>query len=388
MRIVHVTDCYLPRMGGIETQVADLVRHQSAAGHDVHVVTRTADDRRPERARAPHPGRLDPRDDPWFSCGLCTPSAISDQTSCTATTPCLSPLAVAVAGAASDLGIPTAITVHSLLPAVGPLLPLSGSLLGMRGTSIAWSAVSEVAAALVRRVLGNKARVDVLPNAVDVGWWRDAARAQRTSGGREVRVVTVGRLAIRKRPLALVDMMARVRDLVRADVPLRLVVVGDGPQRGRVERRVRELGMSDWVDLPGQLTRSDIRDVLAAADVYAAPAVLESFGIAALEARSVGLPVVAKARGGVGEFVTNGTDGVLATTDHDMARALARLIESPSLRASIRAHNCAVAPAFGWDDALARTEALYARAADLAGRSDGFVRPAAALPAAELQTAR
>jgi len=144
--------------------------------------------------------------------------------------------------------------------------------------------------------------------------------------------------------------------------------------------------MSDWVDLPGQLTRDAIRDVLAAADVYAAPAVLESFGIAALEARSVGLPVVAKAHGGVGEFVTNGIHGVLATTDDNMARALARLIESPSLRTAIRAHNSAVPPAFGWSDALARTDELYARAADLAGRSTGLVRPGATLP--ELQAAR
>jgi glycosyltransferase involved in cell wall biosynthesis len=387
MRILHVTDCYLPRLGGIETQVADLVRHQSAAGHDVHVLTRTAD----TADVGTHVHRIRAG---WFretilgsvrtlhTVDELRPDVVHCHNSA------LSPLAVAVAGAASDLGIPTAMTVHSLLPAVGPLMPLSGSLLGMRGTCIAFSAVSEVAAALVRRVLGAKGRVDVLPNAVDVEWWRDTAGKQRTTGSAEVRVVTVGRLAIRKRPLALVDMMAQVRDLVGDDVPLRLIVVGDGPQRARVGRRVRALGMSDWVDLPGQLTRTEIRELLASADIYAAPAVLESFGIAALEARSVGLPVVAKAHGGVGEFVTDGTEGFLATTDDDMAHALARLIESPSLRASIRAHNCSVAPAFGWDDALARTDALYARAADLTGRSDGFVRPAAVLPAAELQAAR
>jgi glycosyltransferase involved in cell wall biosynthesis len=393
MRIVHVTDCYLPRLGGIETQVADLVRHQSAAGHDVHVLTRTADT----------PNTADTADTStyvhriragWFhetilgsartlhTVDELRPDVVHCHNSA------LSPLAVAVAGAASDLGIPTAMTVHSLLPSVGPLMPLSGTLLGMRGTCIAFSAVSEVAAALVRRVLGSKARVDILPNAVDVGWWRDAAGSPRTARPREVRVVTVGRLAIRKRPLALVALMAQVRDLVSADIPVRLIVVGDGPQRARIERRVRVLGMRDWVDLPGQLTRSEIRDLLSAADIYAAPAVLESFGIAALEARSVGLPVVAKAHGGVGEFVTDGTEGFLATTDRDMARALARLIESPSLRASIRAHNCAVAPAFGWDEALARTDELYARAADQAGRSAGLVGPAPVLPAAELQAAR
>jgi glycosyltransferase involved in cell wall biosynthesis len=387
MRIVHVTDCYLPRLGGIETQVADLVRHQSAAGHDVHVLTRTAD----SADTSSHVHRIRAG---WFretilgsartvhTVAELRPDVVHCHNSA------LSPLAVAVAGAASDLGIPTAMTVHSLLPAVGPLMPLSGSLLGMRGTCIAFSAVSEVAATLVRRVLGSKGHVDVLPNAVDVGWWRDASGSPRTTGSGEVRVVTVGRLAIRKRPLALVTMMARVRDLVSTDIPLRLIVVGDGPQRARVQRRVRDLGMRDWVDLPGQLTRSEIRELLAAADIYAAPAVLESFGIAALEARSVGLPVVAKAHGGVGEFVTDGTEGVLTTTDGDMARALARLIESPTLRATMRAHNCAVAPAFGWGDALARTDELYARAADLAGRSDGFARPTPVQPPAELQSAR
>jgi glycosyltransferase involved in cell wall biosynthesis len=387
MRIVHVTDCYLPRLGGIESQVADLVRHQTAAGHDVHVLTRTADIA--DTSTYVHRIRAG-----WFretilgsartlrSVVELRPDVVHCHNSA------LSPLAVAVAGAASDVGIPTAMTVHSLLPAVGPLMPLSGTLLGMRGTSIAFSAVSEVAADLVRRVLGSKAQVDVLPNAVDVAWWRNAAGPQQTTSSSEVRVITVGRLAIRKRPLALVAMMALVRDLVSDDIPLRLVVVGDGPQRARVERRVRILGMSDWVDLPGQLARSDIRELLAAADIYAAPAVLESFGIAALEARSVGLPVVAKAHGGVGEFVTDGTDGVLTTTDRDMAQALARLIESPALRTAIRAHNCAVAPAFGWDDALARTDDLYARAVDLAGRSDGLVRPAAGLPATQLQAMR
>jgi glycosyltransferase involved in cell wall biosynthesis len=387
MRIVHVTDCYLPRMGGIETQVADLVRHQSAAGHDVHVVTSTTEDADPN-------GQVHRIRAGWIretmlrslrtvqTVGKLRPDVVHCHNSV------LSPLAVAVAGGASELGIPTAVTVHSLLPAVGPILPLSGHLLGVRGLRVAWSAVSEVAAVRVRHVMGPAAQVDVLPNAVDVGWWRDAASTRRSPRTDEVRVVSVGRMAVRKRPLALLRILAEVRDLVRADVPVRLVLVGDGPQRRQVARRIRDLGMSDWVDLPGQLPRSEIRDVLAAADLYVAPATLESFGIAALEARAVGLPVVAKDRGGVGEFVTNGTDGILATTDGDMARALARLVESTPLREAIRAHNCAVAPAFGWAEALARTDQLYARGADLVGRSEGFVRPAPVLAAADLQVAR
>jgi glycosyltransferase involved in cell wall biosynthesis len=385
MRIVHVTDCYLPRLGGIETQVADLVRHQTRSGHDVHVVTSTADaaDLSP-RVHRIQAGWLHEA----FLGSLRTAETVGklrpDVVHCHNSV--LSPLAVAVARATADLGIPTVVTVHSLLPAVGPILPLSGVVLGVRGSRIAWSAVSEAAAAPVRRVLGFQAEVEVLPNAVDVGWWRDAT-SPPTGRSDEVRIVTVGRLAIRKRPLALLEMMAQVRDRVRNDVALRLILVGDGPQRGRVARRVRDLGMTQWVDLPGQLPRHEIRDVLAASDIYVAPATLESFGIAALEARSVGLPVVAKARGGVGEFVTHGTDGVLATTDDDMSAALRRLIESPSLRATMRAHNCAVAPAFGWDDAQARSDRLYARAAELAGRSTSITRVAPVLSTADVRAA-
>ena len=385
MRIVHVTDCYLPRMGGIETQVADLVRHQSAAGHDVHVVTSTTE-------AADQNGQVHRIRAGWIretmlrsqrtvqTVGRLRPDVVHCHNSV------LSPLAVAVAGGASELGIPTAVTVHSLLPAVGPVLPLSGHVLGVRNLRLAWSAVSEVAARPVRRVVA--AQVDLLPNAVDVGWWRAATSTRRSPTTNEVRVVSVGRMAVRKRPLPLLRILAEVRDLVRADLPVRLVLVGDGPQRRQVAQRIRDLGMSDWVDLPGQLPRCEIRDVLAAADLYVAPATLESFGIAALEARAVGLPVVAKDRGGVGEFVTNGTDGILATTDGDMARALARLVESTPLREGIRAHNCAVAPAFGWADALVRTDQLYARSADLVGRSEGLVRPVPVLTAADLQVAQ
>jgi glycosyltransferase involved in cell wall biosynthesis len=384
MRIVHVSDCYLPRLGGIESHVADLVARQRCAGHDVHVVTST-----PPAARSPRraaSGRADSdsarvhRIRAGWVRGTILGSAGTarsvdqlepDVVHCHNSV--LSPLAVMVATTASALGIPTAVTVHSLLPAVGPILPLSGSVLAVRGRPIAWSAVSEVAAEPVRRVLGARTEVTVLPNAVDIDWWRDARSALHPTDADTVKVVSVGRLATRKRPLALLRMMATVRDLLPSDVRLRLVLVGDGPQRASVARRIREQGMAGWVDLAGQLSRQEIRDTLAAADIYVAPATLESFGIAALEARSVGLPIVAKARGGVGQFVTHGTEGLLARTDGDMVGALARLATSPALRRAIRSHNCAVAPAFGWDDALSATDELYARAAHLVGQpvSDG-----------------
>jgi phosphatidylinositol alpha 1,6-mannosyltransferase len=157
-------------------------------------------------------------------------------------------------------------------------------------------------------------------------------------------------------------MMSAVRATVPQEVPLRLVLVGDGPQHSNVVRRARDLGIGGWLDLPGRLSRDRIRALLADSDIYVAPARLESFGIAALEARAVGVPIVANARGGVGGFVDHGTEGLLARHDDDMVDALVTLATSHALRRRMRAHNEQVAPAFGWDHALRRTEQLYDRA--------------------------
>jgi phosphatidylinositol alpha 1,6-mannosyltransferase len=209
--------------------------------------------------------------------------------------------------------------------------------------------------------------VHVVPNAVDVDWWRQRPVSAPAYPG-EVVVTTLGRISPRKRPLPLLRVMHRVRRQVGADVPLRLVVAGDGPQLGRLRREVRMLGMDDWVDLPGRLTPQQSRDLLHSSDVYVAPADLESFGIAALEARTVGLPVVAKSCGGVGEFVTHGTEGLLVGDDDDLVAAIVALVTDPGLRQRIAAHNTVVPPRTTWEQALEGAENLYRQAALVAGR--------------------
>ena len=103
------------------------------------------------------------------------------------------------------------------------------------------------------------------------------------------------RLALRKRPHHYVKMLRRARELVPADVRLEAVIIGDGPRRAGIERYLAKHGMTDWVTLYGRATHEQIREVYRDADFFVAPATLESFGIAALEARSAGLPVIAHA---------------------------------------------------------------------------------------------
>jgi glycosyltransferase involved in cell wall biosynthesis len=135
--------------------------------------------------------------------------------------------------------------------------------------------------------------------------------------------------------------------------------------------------MADWVELPGRLSRGEIRTVFEHGDLFVAPATLESFGIAALEARCSGLPVLARAGSGVGAFVVDGQDGLLAASDGDMVRALVRLAGDPAERERMAMY-CRQVPAdLGWRSVLRRTEAAYAAA-------DQLVRPC---PAAVLSAA-
>ncbi len=359
MRIAHVTDAYLPRLGGIETHVDGLARHQVAAGHEVHVLTTTPGPRgRPESPLVVHRGSRR---------ALRAVLAGGDFDLVHVHVSVFSPLGMTLSSAACVAGTPVAVTVHSMWPDVPALVRPAGAGLRLAHRPLAWSAVSRSAAGPLRRALGDGVRIDVVPNAVDVSWWRAGTAAL---GGRDGAVVVTSlmRMAARKRPVPLLRSLRDLRRQVPAEVPLRAVIAGDGPQLAHVRRLVARWGMAGWVELPGRVTREQARVLLHASDVYVAPADLESFGIAALEARAVGLPVVAKRAGGVGEFVVHGAEGLLTGSDDSMTRALVRLVEQPGLRRQIAAHNRAVPPATTWLRALEDNDALYRQAARAAGR--------------------
>jgi glycosyltransferase involved in cell wall biosynthesis len=188
------------------------------------------------------------------------------------------------------------------------------------------------------------------------------------------------RLAPRKRPVQLVKVFEEVRALA-TDHDVRLLIVGDGPLRRRVERYAARRGLAACVEVTGRIPRSEVLGHLRASAIYVAPAPKESFGIAALEARCAGLPVVASSRSGVGEFVQDRVSGLLVANDLEMTVALADLVVDSEFRDRITAHNRRVAPPFDWTDALAATEALYRAAGLRAGvRTGARAGASAALP--------
>jgi glycosyltransferase involved in cell wall biosynthesis len=376
MRIAHVTDFYVPRLGGIEMHVHDLATRQRAAGHEVDVITATP--RSPaERRTLVHPEEGAPRvrrvtehamfPAPFNPAGLRAGRRAvreGDYDVVHAHAGLVSPLAVAVAALASE--VPTVVTVHSLLSWLTPAFRLADTGFDWSSWPAVWTAVSDVAAEPVRRLVA-PAPVYALPNGIDAAQWRVEPLPRETD---EILVVAVMRLVPRKRPIQLLRILRRARNALGPSRPMRAVIVGEGAERGSMERYVHRHGMTGWVDLPGRLERPAIRELFARADMFVAPAILESFGIAALEARCAGLPVVARTEGGIGEFVGDGEEGLLASSDRGMADAIVRLATDSGLREAIATRNRTVASPVAWPDVLRRTEEIY----DLAIGSPKAVR--------------
>ncbi|MFY9915566.1 MAG: glycosyltransferase family 4 protein [Nocardioidaceae bacterium] len=358
MRILHVTDCYLPQVGGIEMHVHDLAERQRRAGHDVHVLTSTPGGNVVDPAWV---RRLDGR----------TPTGIGRSLAATrrveevflgepfdvvhAHVSVISPLSMSTARQAAARRVPTVVTVHSLWSSLGPVPPMLESLLRLRTWPVVWSAVSTVAAAALQETLGGTATVVSVPNGVDPDEWQPQTQPSDT----QLTIACVMRLARRKRPMPLLRMLRRLHQQVPDEIDFRVVIIGDGPARPAMERFLRAHRMDGWVILLGRLERPQILDVFRSSHVYVAPAEMESFGIAALEARCAGLPVVASSRGGVGEFVTHGIDGLLGSSDRDMVAAMHRLLTDPALRRSMALHNQAVSPTATWTAAVDGATRLY-----------------------------
>ena len=365
MRIAHISDCYLPRTGGIETQVRGLALAQAARGDKPIIMTATPGDGTirsgrdlvdglvVERLAVRLPGDLPVH--PRTRAGV---RALLEQHPVDVAhvhVGATSPFAWGALRALAQTQTPTLVTVHSVW---GPL-----SRRGYRAARsllvrphVVVSAVSSMAAQEVSRALD--VPVGVLPNALDPEPWRRSEPIPRVDG--VLRVVTVSRLAPRKRIGPLLTAIARAQVLVGPAVAIEATIIGDGPQRAQAERTARRLGLA--ATFTGRLDGSGIREVFARSDAFVQASVRESFGIAALEARAAGLPVVARTQAGTSEFIRDGVEGLLATDDASLASAVALLASDRALSERIAAHNVSVSPEQTWDHACSRASALYADA--------------------------
>ena len=156
------------------------------------------------------------------------------------------------------------------------------------------------------------------------------ARAELGLAAGDFVVGTTANLRRWKRIDRLLGAAARLRD-----PRVRVLVVGDGPDRARLETLAAELGIADRVAFTG--AREQVADLLAAMDAFCLPSTgLESFGNAAVEAMGLGVPTIVFADGGgLVEHVESGATGFVVRDDEELVERLRALLADPGLRSAI-----------------------------------------------------
>ena len=184
------------------------------------------------------------------------------------------------------------------------------------------TAPSVALAQATRDNFGITREIEVIPNFVDT----DRFAPGRTPAS-EALIVHSSNF----RPLKRVDDVLAVFERVRRGRRCRLALLGDGPERPRIEAEVRARGLVDDVEFLGE--RLDVAATLRRAHVFLLPSETESFGLAALEALACGVPVVATHAGGLPEVIREGEDGFLLPVGdvEAMAVAVGRIVDDALL---------------------------------------------------------
>lgn len=159
-------------------------------------------------------------------------------------------------------------------------------------------------------VFGTQNPIRVIPNFVNCDLYQvvdDPRLRARYASADEKILIHLSNFRAVKRPLDCIRILARVAE----HRPARLLMVGDGPERGPCESLARELGVEGRVAFLGK--QLQVAPVVALADLLLLPSEMEGFGLAALEAMACGVPAVASHVGGIPELITNGHDGILCS---------------------------------------------------------------------------
>lgn len=154
-----------------------------------------------------------------------------------------------------------------------------------------------------------EADIKVIPNFVDTNLFKPSGngdfRKTLAPKGEKILVHTSN-----FRPVKRVPDTIKVFEKVQKELPSRLILIGDGPDRSECERLSRQLDLCDKVKFLGK--QDGLVEILSSSDIFLIPSQSESFGLAALEAMACGLPVISSSVGGLPELVRHNETGFIA----------------------------------------------------------------------------
>ena len=356
-RVAIVSDWYYPKIGGIEYSIDALARALSRRGHEVHIITRrypgdteymSREGVRVRRVGRPSEGRF-LRPQAYIEFYRILKEGSYDVVHAHGLDSPLSLLSLLVC---KRLRIPAVMTNHSLIgrTPLRPFLLLAGRILLRNADAViaVSSAVAEECRIMSRR------EVYVIPNGIEVES-SCSARLPFSKDGKIV-ITTVSRLTHKKRVEDIVDiapsLLKKRRDII-------FLVIGDGPLRKKIEKKVRRLNLSHSFYFTGRIPREKVLCLLEHSDIFVLPSKDEAFGVAVLEALSKGVAVVARNHSGVSDIVTHNKTGLLASNKYELARYIEELIERPALRERFSSAAIKELYRYDWNEIARRVEGVY-----------------------------
>lgn len=205
-----------------------------------------------------------------------------------------------------------------------------------------------------------KKEIEVIPNFIDLDLYRadkNCRRAQIAPNGEKI-ITHISNMRKVKRIPDIINVFAGIRAQEKAV----LLMIGDGPEREKAEKQVRELGLTDCVKFFGKT--NEVRRLLCMSDLFLLTSESESFGLVALEAMAASVPVLSTNAGGISEVNIHGYTGYLSPVGDvtSMVGYGLELLQDPQKLMEFKSNATERAKAFGIESIVPRYEEAYERA--------------------------
>lgn len=224
-------------------------------------------------------------------------------------------------------------------------------------------AVISPSEALVKELMQYKLRrpVHVLSNPVDLKYFsvnKTKESLRKKFHFNKPTIIHFGRLSYEKSTDLVLRAFAQI---LNWGIDARLVIIGDGPERGKLEAVGKKLNIDKSVEFTGILRDNDLTERIAAGDFFVSASTIETQGLVFLEAMALGLPVIGVNVGGVPEYVDNGKSGFIVEPGNvkAIAEAMKKFIDHPELRESFGQNAKESVKKYDADAIVEKIEGIY-----------------------------
>lgn len=220
------------------------------------------------------------------------------------------------------------------------------------------SSVSHQLKKLTQRSFSIEKEIDVIHNFIDLKKFsrkeNPELREQFAPNGEFILVHTSNFRKVKR-----IDDVIKVFERVFREVPCKLLLIGDGPERSSLQEICRDIGLCEEIHFLGK--QDVVEDLLSISDIFLLPSAQESFGLSALEAMAVEVPVVSSNAGGIPEVNENGVTGFLADVGdvRTMAEKTITLLKDAEMLKRFRLNALNKAKTFDKNIVIPKYEKLY-----------------------------